>query len=192
MAKKDETEEEEEEKKSLTPQQKIFCENYVLEWNGAKSYRIAYPDVNDDTAKSNACRLLTYANVKEYVEEIQKDLAKLCGVSAARNINELKKIAYTNLANFKSGWMTEKNFDELTDDEKAALSEIQHTTTKTEFTTTKIVKFKVHDKQRAIEIMNKMLGFNSPEKVDHTTKGDKIGNITDEELNERINKLNKA
>ena len=57
--------------------------------------------------------------------------------------------------------MTEKEFDQLTTDQKAALSEIQYQVKTFQGGTETIVKFKVHDKQRAIEIMNKMLGFNT-------------------------------
>jgi len=92
----------------------------------------------------------------------------LAGVSALRNILELKKIAFASIGDFKDDWMTEKDFKKLHPDVLSALSEIQYIKEGKK----KIVKFKVHDKQRAIEGLNKMLGFDAPEKIDiHQTGG---------------------
>ena len=163
--------------KDMKPEWKVFCENYVIEWNATKSYQIAYPSSGYDAARSSSCDLLTKPNINEYIEHIQEDLGKLCGVSAARNILELRKIAYTNLTDFKDGWMTEKDFEEITEDQKAALSEIQYIDKETQFGNEKIVKFKLHDKQKAIDTLNKMLGFDAATKVDVTSKGEKIQTI---------------
>ena len=77
----------------LTDKQKAFCREYVIDWNGSRAYKVAYPDVkSDETARANASRLLTNANVKTYIEEIQKDLAKLAGISALSNIKHLTDI----------------------------------------------------------------------------------------------------
>lgn len=38
----------------------------------------------------------------------------------------------------------------------------------------KIVKFKLHDKLSAIRTLNQMNGWNAPEKVDHTSGGEKM------------------
>ena len=174
----------------LKPEHKIFAENYVIAWNGTQSYLKAYPNVSENTAAVNAGKLLRNTKIQEYIEHIQKDLAKLAGVSALRNVLELKKVAYTNLADFKDGWMTEKKFDELTEDVKAALSEINYVERSTEYGTETIVKFKVHDKIKAITEINKMLGFNSAEKVDVTTKGDKINTIPEINILGNTPKLN--
>lgn len=148
---------------SLTEQQKFFCGEYVIDWNGARAARAA--GYSQNSAKEQASRLLTNANISAYIEHIQEDIGKLAGVSALRNLQELKKLAYTNLSDFKNGWMKEKDFDELSDYEKAALSEIQHTTRTFEGGSESIVKFKLHDKMKAIDMMNKMLGFDAAKKI---------------------------
>lgn len=169
-------------KDDLKPEHRVFAENYVIEWNATQSYLIAYPNSSYDSARSSASDLLTNPNIAEYIEEIQKDLGRLCGVSAARNILELKKIAYTNISDFKDGWLTQKEFEELTSDQKAALSEIQYTTKTFQGGEENIVKFKVHDKQRAIEIMNKMLGYNAADKseieiTENMTEDDRLARL---------------
>lgn len=167
----------------LPQKQRMFCEEYVIDWNGARSYKVAYSKVNDSTARTNASRLLAKANIKAYITHIQKDIAKLAGVSVLRNVHELRKIAYSSLGNYKTDWMTSKEFSELSDDDLAALSQIEHTTMEFgegEFKQERtIVKFKVHDKMKAIEIMNKMLGMNAPDQLDLSSLGESLNkNIT--------------
>ena len=147
----------------LTPKQEIFSHEYVIDWNATRAAKVA--GYSEKTAKEMGYENLTKPHIAAYIEEIQKDLGKLSGVSALRNVLELKKIAYTNLSDFKDGWMTEREFDKLDEDTKAALSEIQYTEKISDkYGTERIVKFKLHDKQKAIESLNKMLGFNAPEK----------------------------
>ena len=56
----------------MNNQQKVFCQEYVKNgMNGTKAYMKAYSDVSEETARVNASRLLTNANVKKYIEELQ-------------------------------------------------------------------------------------------------------------------------
>ncbi|QQO97023.1 terminase small subunit [Cellulophaga phage Nekkels_1] len=172
----------------LKPEWRIFCENYVIAWNGTQSYMVAYPNSSYESAMSSSSDLLRNPKVKAYIEHIQKDLAKLANVSALRNVLELKKIAYTNLSDFKDGWMTERDFDSLTEDQKGALSEIVYVDKMFNGNSEKVVKFKVHDKMKAIEMINKMLGFNLADKLDLTTGGESL-NLSKEERAIRIASL---
>lgn len=165
----------------LKPEWKIFSEQYVIDWNGTRAYQVAYPNVDYETAKANASRLLTNANVQAYIEEIQKDLAKLAGVSALKILMEHKKMAFSSLASFKDDWMTLKDFDGLSDDLKASLSEIQHTTKTIGKTVEEIVKFKLHDKQKSLDSITKMLGYDAPVKSEVLIK-----TLTPEERKARI------
>jgi len=152
----------------LTPKQKIFCEEYVIDWNATRAaIKAGY---SEKTASEMGYENLKKPHLAQYIEDIQKDLGKLAGVSALMNVLELKKIAFTNITDFKDGWMTEKDFEALEDDTKAALSEIQYQEKSGRDGVERIVKFKLHDKQKAIEQLNKMLGFNAPEKHENTNK----------------------
>lgn len=156
----------------LTPKQQRFCEEYVIDFNATRSAIAS--GYSPKTAKSIASENLSKPYIQAYISEVQKDLSKLSGVTALRNILELKKLAYSSVASFKEDWMTEREFSELTEDQKACFSEITHQTKTFEGSTEEIVKFKLHDKQRAIEILNKMLGFNSVDKIDINSKEDVI------------------
>ncbi len=53
----------------MTEKQKRFCDEYLIDLNGTRAYKAAYPSVkSDDTARTNASRLLTNANVREYLD----------------------------------------------------------------------------------------------------------------------------
>lgn len=87
------TDKQEKGEKPLKPEWVIFAHEYVIDWNGTRSYRVAYPKVNsDNTAAANAYKLLRNTQIKDYIEEIQKDLAKLAGISALYNIKHLTDI----------------------------------------------------------------------------------------------------
>jgi phage terminase small subunit len=160
----------------LTGKQKRFCEEYVIDWNASRAALVA--GYSEKTAYSIGNENLKKPEIQSYIEHIQKDLAKLCGVSAAMIINEAKKIAFANLSDFKEDWMTEKDFNQLTPEQKAALSEIVYESRITKEGTNTIVKFKLHDKIKGMELLNKILGFNSPEKIDHSTLGKELTNTT--------------
>lgn len=133
---------------SLKPEHIVFSENYVIHWNATKAYQFAYPDSSYDSARSSASELLTNPNILAYIEEIQKDLSKLAGVSALGNILELKKIL--------------------------------------EVDNNKEAKERAGDRIKALEVINKMLGFNAPEKSEIKKT---IIELTDEERAQRIKDL---
>ncbi len=58
----------------MTEKQKRFCDEYLIDLNGTRAYKAAYPSVkSDDAARTNASRLLANANVREYLDaEIEK------------------------------------------------------------------------------------------------------------------------
>lgn len=173
-------------KKILNQKQKDFCHYYIERWNATWAAKMA--GYSEKTAKEQGYQLLHKTSLQAYIQEIQTDVAKLAGVSALRNQKELAKIAYSNHALFRKDWMTLEEFEELTEEQKACISEIQVTTRNlqdkdgnyTGFLET--VKFKLHDKQKAIEILNKMNGWNAPEKIESnnqvTTKIEHIGVTT--------------
>ena len=54
----------------MTKAQEIFCNEYLIDTNGTRAYKAAYPKVKkDSTARTNASRLLTKANIKDYIDK---------------------------------------------------------------------------------------------------------------------------
>lgn len=55
--------------KELTPKQKKFCQEYLKDFNAARAYKTVYKVKNDSTARTNGSRLLTNANISQYLSE---------------------------------------------------------------------------------------------------------------------------
>lgn len=61
--------------KELTPKQKAFADEYLIDLNGTRAYKAVYKNVKSDaTASTNAWRLLRNAKVKEYIAERMKKI----------------------------------------------------------------------------------------------------------------------
>lgn len=160
--------------KELTEQNTKFCEEFVKNGKQAYSYKLAYPDVKDDNvAGACASKLLRKANIKTYIEELQKDLAITSGISRLRVLREYESIAFSSIAHMHETWTVRKEFDKLTDEQKACISEIK-TRTSLVIGSDEIAReveeihIKLYDKQKALESISKMLGYNEPDKTEIT------------------------
>ena len=77
----------------LTPKQRIFCNEYLIDMNATRAYKKAYPNVKkDETARVNASRLLTNANVKSYLEEQLKKIEDESIADATEVMKYLTKV----------------------------------------------------------------------------------------------------
>ena len=155
---------------ALSNKQKAAAHEYIKDWNLTRAlisagYSVSY-------ANAQGYKMLENVGFKEFVKEIQKDMAKEAGISMLSQILELKKVAYSNIAGIFKEWTKLEDLNNLTTEQKGAIMEISHkkhiigdTNIETEF-----VKLKLHDKLRAIQEINKMLGYYEPEKIDHNIK----------------------
>ena len=63
-------------KDDLTDKQKKFIEEYLIDMNGTRAYRVAYPSVKkNETAAALASRLLTNDKVKNAIEPILENMS---------------------------------------------------------------------------------------------------------------------
>ena len=54
----------------VTDKQQKFCDEYLIDCNATRAYKVAYPNVkNDDVARKAGSRLLTFVDIKAYVDE---------------------------------------------------------------------------------------------------------------------------
>lgn len=54
----------------MTDKQRKFADEYLIDCNATRAYKTAYPHIkSDDAARANASRLLTNANIKDYIQE---------------------------------------------------------------------------------------------------------------------------
>jgi phage terminase small subunit len=159
----------------LKPEWKKFAWEYVETGKKAKSYMKIYPDSSYDSARGSASDLLANPNIRDYINEIQKDLAIESGISRFRVLKEQEKIGFSNIADIHETWEQKKPFQDLTDSQKAAISEIKvKTNSFTDDTGMNVeveeITVKLHDKGKALDTINKMLGYNEAEKHEITER----------------------
>jgi phage terminase small subunit len=161
--------------KKLTARQKIFCRNYINDWNATRSYLVAFPDVkNDNVAGVNGNRLLRNAKIQDYIIEIQKDMEKLSGISKKMVLDEHKKMAFSDGSKLRDGWMKLKEFENLSQEDRACIQEVSTKEIKKTYAgITEVetwVKIKLYDKQKALDSISKMLGYDAPVKSEIEVK----------------------
>lgn len=76
--------------KDLTGKQKAFCHEYVIDWNATRAAKEA--GYSEDSAQQIGSENLLKPLIQAYIEYIQKDLQKLCGVSVLGLVNKLQNI----------------------------------------------------------------------------------------------------
>ena len=159
--------------KKLTPKEKNFCHEYVVDWNGARAARAAGYSENSD--RQIATVTLSKVYIQQYVEFIKDDFEMLCGISKTKQLQELYKIAYSSIAHLHNTWIELRVFDELSEDQKASIESIDTKTEqklvynpnsdKKENIDVKYVKIKLYPKVSSIQEINKMMGYYEPDKV---------------------------
>ncbi len=166
-------------KESLNEQQQRFCEAKLFN-NNVKAYLIAYPDCEYKSASASATRLLEDARINQLIEKLKLNIEDITGVSKIRNVLELSKIAYTDIALIHDTWIDLKDWELIKKDNPGITASIESIDTKTEHKTynkggddetdvdVKYVKIKFFSKIAAISEINKMMGYNEPEKINHS------------------------
>ena len=78
---------------ALTPKQKIFVDEYLIDLNATRAYKVAYPSCKkDDAAAVNGSKLLRNTKVAEYIQERMKERSKRTEITQDRVLQELEKL----------------------------------------------------------------------------------------------------
>lgn len=145
---------------ALTPKQKRFCEEYVIDFNGAQAAIRA--GFSKNAAKEQAARLLTKANITEYVKILQTKLQERSQITADMVINELAKCGFSNIQDFIERGNSTVDLSEVDARKAAAVSSVK-VTNKTygsgeDTTVEQQVEFKLYDKVSALNLLGKHFG----------------------------------
>ncbi len=161
----------------MTDAQKRFCDEYLIDLNATRAYKVAYPNCKkDETARANSSRLLTNANVQEYIKERQEKLQEETKVTQQKVINELAAIAFFNIKNIYNEDGTLKSVKDMDDETARAISSVK-TLQKAgsmkininpngkdeevpiEHIAEQTIEYKTNDKKGALELLGKHLGM---------------------------------
>lgn len=155
----------------MTEKQKLFADEYLIDLNATRAYKAVYKSCKkDETARANGSRLLTKANIKDYIDKRMAERAQRTEITQDKVLDELAKIGFANLNDYLE-YKTEKTvvgyaetgepiidysqIIDTIDSAKVDTSVIQEISISKDGT----FKFKLYDKQRALELMGKHLGM---------------------------------
>lgn len=141
----------------LTDKQEQFCKEYLVDLNATQAaIRAGY---SENTAKETGYENLTKPHIQEKIRTLKEERSKKVEVTAEDVLRELKKIGFSNAASYRESWDDLKDWDNLTEDEKAAISEISTTVSEWEKGTKTKITFKLYSKLDALEKIAKHIGF---------------------------------
>ena len=170
----------------MTEAQKRFCDEYLIDLNATRAYKVAYPNCKKDhSARTNGYMLLTKTDIQTYIEEAKKEREERTKITQDMVLKELAKIAFFNPKNIFKENNTLKDVIDLDDDIASVMTSVE---TFEEFdgygddrekigNTTKV---KLADKMKALEMLGRHLGmFKDKVEVDVKEKQEKKNNIAD-------------
>lgn len=137
-------------KYGLTLKQEQFCQAYLIDFNASKAARLS------GYKSETGSLLLKKVRIRARIFQIRKETGKKFDVTRERLLQELMKIAYGDARKLAN----KGNPDDWDDDEAAGVASIEY-----DQLIGGIRKITKYDKLKAVEIINKMMGFNEPEKA---------------------------
>ena len=139
----------------MTEKQKLFADEYLIDLNATRAYRVAYPSVKkDETAKSAGSRMLTNVNVAKYISERMQERQQRTEVTQDMVVKELATIAFaraTDYAAVRGGAVYIKDTDSLSDEQIRAIAGIKEGANG--------IEIKLNDKKKALELLGRHLGM---------------------------------
>ena len=139
----------------MTKKQKIFADEYLIDLNATRAYRVAYPSVKkDEVAAVNGSKLLRNTKVQEYISERMQERQQRTEVTQDMVVKELAAIAFsraTDYAEVKGGAVRIKDTDTLSDQQIRAVAGIKEGANG--------IEIKLNDKEKALELLGRHLGM---------------------------------
>ena len=139
----------------MTEKQKIFADEYLIDLNATRAYRVAYPSVKkDETAAQAGSRMLRNVKVAEYIQERMEERQKRTEITQDRVLEELAAIAFaraTDYAEVKGECVRIKDTDTLDEQQIRAIAGIKEGKYG--------IELKLNDKEKALELLGRHLGM---------------------------------
>ena len=85
----------------MTEKQKIFADEYLIDLNATRAYRVAYPSVKkDEVAAVNGSKLLRNTKVAEYISDRMQERQKRTEITQDMVLQELASIAFARATDY--------------------------------------------------------------------------------------------
>lgn len=135
--------------------QDLFVEEYLKDLNGTQAYiRTGYKVKNENVAAVYASKLLRKPKVQEKIQKAMAEREKRTEITQDRVLKEIANLAFTDrtgIVNLKNNSLIIKNFDELSEEQKACISGVKETKYGIEVT--------FYNKEKALEMLGRHLGM---------------------------------
>lgn len=139
----------------MTEKQKIFADEYLIDLNATRAYKVAYPRVkSDETAAAAAARLLRNVKVVAYVEKRMQDRQKRTEITQDMVLQELAAIAFANATDFAqivNNRVILTNTADLSEGQMKAIAGIKKGKNG--------IELKLNDKEKALELLGRHFGM---------------------------------
>ena len=149
----------------------MFADEYLIDLNATRAYKAVYKSIkSDDVAAAAGTRLLRNVKVEDYLSQKMKAREKRTEITQDKVLQELAKIGFANLKDYLE-YKTAKTvveYDEngepvidysqiinVIDSNQVDTSAVQEVSVSKDGT----FKFKLYDKQKALELIGKHLGM---------------------------------
>lgn len=146
--------------KKLTPKQRAFVEQYLIDLNATAAYKRAGFKSKGHSAEANAAKLLKNSRVAAAIEVAMKARSERTLIGADNVLRELARIAFFDIGNALTPEGALKPLDQMDEDTRRAIAGFEVASLFEEGEHTGFVKkVKIADKLRALELLGKHLGL---------------------------------
>jgi len=146
----------------LKYEHELFCQRYIVDFNGSKAYKSVYPNVTDESARACASELLTNVNVKRRIDQLMESRIAAVRITADRVLHEFERLAMVDPLEAYTPEGQLKPMHEIPEDLRRAISSIEvdelfegRGSDRTQVGYTKKLKF--WPKEKALEALGKYL-----------------------------------
>lgn len=159
----------------MTPKQERFVEEYLVDLNATQAaIRAGY---SEKTANRQGSRLLSNADISAAIQKRASRITEKLEITQEKVASELARLGFSNMADYMT--VDEQghphlDLSKLTREQAAAIAEVNVETytegSGEDSVPVKKAKVKIADKRGALVALAKLLGLESPTRVEHTGK----------------------
>jgi phage terminase small subunit len=147
----------------LTPKQRRFVEEYLVDLNATQAYlRAGYKAKTNNVAGVEAHKLLKNPKVKAAVAAAMEARSARTQVTADRVVQELAKLGFSKMTSF-ARWGPDgiilRDSEQLSEEDAACVAGLEQTTIVVGEMEKTTLKFKLHDKKGALTELGRHLGI---------------------------------
>jgi phage terminase small subunit len=154
-------------KKELTDKQEQFCREYLLDFNATQAaIRAGY---SKRTANEQGARLLANVSVQNFLQIKKEKLESKSDITREKVLAEYAKLAFFNVQDMLTVDNALRPIRDLDANVAAAIVGIDtQDMTVEDMVIGKTIKLKLADKRAALDSICRVLGYNSPDKIEGT------------------------